>query len=356
MNANKHNKVLQYVARTFLLLVFVLSADSFCFASRDCSDERTFGNVYIDITSSFRYEENNQAFMLGSYAQLLSEELNYHEPISIIYRHIYDTSIQPEYYISMGNSQRVVDDSTKTTKEVTNKETLFIRIFAYNLNFTETIKMIEFAILNKTKIEAKQVQYHVDKAAIYRKYNLNAYPLDALAKVSEKKLSKVASHVLSQVMVRPKMDFEITKRDISAINYFCRNDSMLIDAKRINKADTVLLSLPDIHWFEKLNDNASALIFDTDTTFYYAEVDQYQKATISKQQVIKNRQYNYYPFECKKVGTNKIFITFSVPDNRILDARDVKAIQERVFDRTVFYDTKYDRLIQDFDRFMKGTQ
>jgi hypothetical protein len=157
-------------------------------------------------------------------------------------------------------------------------------------------------------------------------------------------------------MVRPKIDHVESNRLLSTISYFCRNDSLYIVAKRTNKADTILMYLPDIHWLAKLNDNASALIFDTDTSFYYAEVDGYQKATISKRQVISNRQYKYYPFDCIKVGTNKIFITFTIPDYKLYDSRDVKAIQERVFDRTVFYDTKYDRLIQDFDRFMKGTQ
>lgn len=357
MNTRNHN-TLQYVVKTVLLFVCIFSANSFCFAHSDSSYEKKIGNVEMNITTGYKYEEVNQAFILGSYAQLLSKELNYRGPIRIHYNHSYIRSIPSLYYVSVGNTTKPLNGTGKTDKKPSDKRILYIWISASSLNITEAINIVEFAIKNKRKIKANQFAHCVSTDLDYWKIGMDSYSQDSLLTISKKKPSEKVSRVIAQKIERPRFDLPDCFRANYGISYYCSNDSIHVFAKRYNKKDSLLLTVKDVFWYEELECDRTVLLFDTDCTFYVAGFKQNDssKPYISERKVITNRTDKYEPYEAKLVDNDKIFITYRVSFRDVVKFENGGSVTSGKRNSTTFYNMKDDRLIIDFDKFIKANQ
>jgi hypothetical protein len=313
----------------------------------------------MNIKTGYKYEEVNQAFILGNYAQLLSKELKYKGPIRIHYNHSYTRSIPSLYYVSVGNTTKSLNGTGKPYKKKSSeKRQLYIWISASNLNITEAINIVEFAIKNKRKIKSNQFAHYVSTDLDYWKVGMDSYSQDSLLTISKNKPSERVSRVISQKIERPRFDLPECLRANWGISYYYSNDSIHLYAKPYFKKDTLLLTVKDVFWYEELECDRTVLFFDTDCTFYVAGFEQYDpsKPYISKRKVINNRTDKYEPYEAKLVDNDKIFITYRVSFRDVVKFENGGSVTSGKRNSTTLYYMKDDRLIIDFDRFIKANQ
>jgi hypothetical protein len=133
---------------------------------------------------------------------------------------------------------------------------------------------LEYAILNKKHIQFSQKRI---------KYNQNY--------ICQWKINSINTNLIKQLLNQPNsvlldntLNLKTKKSETydfkSGISYYLQNNKYTIFAKQQN-ADTNLLALDNIQYFERINDS-TAMIVDTDTSFYFIK-----KHKISKQQTFQ---------------------------------------------------------------------
>ena len=261
-----------------------------------------FGNVKVRIKTGFEYEEIKKVAMLGQLAEKMCEELKYSEPILLDFIHLYVGDCIPSFYISYGkvnneslkwganqNRSLFLDDNKVVFREIGDflqGNAIVIRQSANYFQAQTTLKLVEYAISNFSRINS------IDTLEIKKMLNTSN--------------SDLLNSMLEQKVYRQEKNFEY------GISYYCQNNRYVIFQKsRYNKRESVITELDNIFDIKQI-DNLYAVIFDSDTSFYYVkrsdsivyeigetegkENNQY----ISKKQVIENR-LGYEPFKVTNI-------------------------------------------------------
>jgi hypothetical protein len=99
----------------------------------------------------------------------------------------------------------------------------------------------------------------------------------------------------------------------SRLSYFYQDNKFNVYYLAENKVEKSIIGLDNIYDFKKIN-NSSALVFDTDSSFYYIN---FNKSFISKKHFISSMTNFYRPVYLETSDENNILIHFSTIFNSI---------------------------------------
>lgn len=344
-----------------LVIVFVIST-KYGLCHSDYIYSNKINNVTVQITTGFKYEEISKSFMLGYYANKLTLFYSYRKDIVINYRHAYTKNIIPSYYLSFGkgeyNATGGVCSNSKGVKSIANMQGklldaqgLVINIYSSKLDFYEVLNLIEYGIENEKEIKLNQKEIYTNANYTYWQYSFKSIDTIAIKNIVLKK-SKAISKILSEPCYRfddftKKYKKQMNPRN--GVSYFFKDSLFYIRGVRFQSSDSVSLTLSNIVFYKQL-DYESAIVFDTDSSFYYTGWTPHERTIISNRQIIRNRNPKYNPIEVYKVSGDKIFMTFWQNyhiEKRYENGGSLSLDSSR--ERTIFYNPKTDLLIQDVD-------
>ena len=319
-----------------LLIVALSVTFGNAFAHQDFFVAKDFGNVKVRIKTGYEYEEINKVAIFGQLAEKLAKDLKCSESIFLDFNHHYTGNCTPDYFISY-------------------EDIIVIRQVARQFQSHTTLKLLEYAILNLKNIKSTQTQIEYNKN--YCNWKINSIDTFAIKKMLQTPNSDFLNNMLNIKVYRPEENFEY------GISYYWQNNRYFIFQKSFfNKQESVITDFENIYDFKKTG-NLSAIIFETDSSFYYVAQsgyvhfgvggtgDQQNKPQISKRQIIEN-EVGYRPFTIVGIGGGKIVISFSHwAEWKDDENSEFTMIGQK--ERTLIYLTKEDKLIQDLDKLLK---
>ncbi len=287
------------------------------------------GNVRVRVKTGYQYEIIKKAFMIGEMASKLAENLSYSKPIFLDFVHNYVGDCEPDYFIccNKGEIWKSWYDSRKGNPYLKSKA-LVVRQVASDFDVEWTLKLVEYAITNHKDMSSAQSKIAYNQN--YCQWEIETIDTSIIAKQLLLPKSDLVESILGLTVDRPVGNF------YQGVSYNWQNNQYHVFVRNPNKADSVLIILDDVYYIEETG-YTSALIFDTDSSFYY--VNGY-KMMISKRHVINGVYENFRPFTAHDIGGNKLSISF-------------RYFKENFIERTLIYLTDQDVLIQDLDELIK---
>ncbi len=346
----------------YTLLFILLTTVGYVFAHEDFYATYHYGNVKVRIKTGFEYEEISKVAMLGKLAEKMCEELNYSKPVLLDYVHQYTGRRKPAFFISYDNinteylgwgtsknKNHFWDGNKVVTSEIGDfleGDAIVIRQFANKFQSHTTLKLLEYAILNLNHIKATQTR--VEYNAGYRKWTINSLDTSEIKRMLSISNSELLKKVSDIRVDRPEKDSK------QRISYYLKNGRYFLFLKEYN-GDTPLLDVDNIFDIKKIG-ISSAIIFDSDSSFYYVDNPFYHtngknNYKISKRHIIKERGGSR-PFKIVDLGGRKIAIMFS-HFTEWKDKEDDEYVRIGDRTRTLIYSPESDRLIQDLDKILE---
>ena len=302
-----------------------------------------FGNVKVRIKTGFEYEEINKVAMFGQLAEKMCEELRYSKPVLLDFVHHYVSNYNPNFTISYDKvsngylgweSKTLLWNGSKVAYseigDFIQGDAIVIRQHASYFQAQITLKLLEYAILQFSRI--------------------NSIDTLEIKKMLQTPNGDLINSVMNQKIYRPEQNFEY------GISYYFQNNRYVIFQKsRYNKRESTIAEIDNIFDIKQVN-NLYAIVFDSDTSFYYVKrSDQVTYAIgaiegkendpyISKKQVIEKKGHRSFRVTDIDDGTLAISSWYF----------GKKKIGEDTFvgdfERTMIYFKDEDQVIQDLDK------
>lgn len=304
------------------------------FAHQDFWTSVDYGNVKVRVETGFDYEEINKAFIIGQLAEKLSKEQNYTEPIFLDFNHHYTEECNPAYFISYdkGKIEHTWVGAAKP-QDILKSNSIVLRQVSHQFDVIATLSLLEYSINNISSIKTsqKQIEYNQN----YCQWKINTIDTTLIKEQLQKTSSGLLNNILKSRIERPDNDFKY------GISYYWQDNKFHLFLRDYNKPDTTIASIDNIYNIKKFG-SSSAIVFDTDSSFYY--ISQYGSTIVSKKQVINNTYDYFMPFKVEDIGGDKLSIFFFY-------YTEEAGLQPK--ERTLLYLTVKDELIQDLDKLIE---
>ncbi|WP_438966702.1 hypothetical protein [Flavobacterium sp.] len=322
----KHSK---YILTLILVLTF-----GTVFAHQDFWVTKDFGKIKVRIKTGFDYEEINKVFIYGELVEKLASQLNYKGPIFLDFNHHYTGDCEPDYFISFDKGEiEYTWSGAEKQKPFLPKKSIVIRQVSRQFDSRTTLELVEFAIKNLPEIKSKQKQIEYNKN--YCQWRVQTIDTLKIKGIFQDSLSKEVKVVMSKRIERPEKDFKY------GISYYYQDGRYTLFLRDYNKEDIDIKTIDNIYDFQKIG-SYSAIIFDTDSSFYFAS--QYGQNKVSNRNMVENTFDYYRPYKIENIGGDKLSIYFSYYSKEL-------GLQPK--ERTLIYLTDKDKLIQDLDKLIK---
>ena len=304
------------------------------FAHQDYWTTMDYGNVKVRVKTGFDYEEINKAFIIGQLAEKLAKGLDYSGPIFLDFNHYYLEDCVPTYFISYdkGTIEHNWDSDSKE-KDYLKSKAIVVRQISRQFNVISTLKLLEYSLKNISKIKA--LQKKITYSQHYCDWKINSIDTFHIKEQLKIPNSELLNKIIKQRIYRPDKEFKY------GISYFWQNNMFHLFLRDYKKADSTLANIDNIYEIKKFG-NSSALVFDSDNSFFY--VSQNNKTYVSQKHVINNTFDYYRPYNVENISRDKLSINFSYYPNK--SERQPKEI-------TLIYLTDKDELIQDLDKLLE---
>lgn len=298
------------------------------FVHQDFFIVENYGNITTRLKTGFQYEEIKKVEFIGKYAEKLCKRISFKKNILLDFDHFYVDYCEPDYFISKGKKtlNYLKGQEKDFLENNIDEEIIVIRQIGRKFNITNTLKLIEYAVVNDNKIVEYQNLYNYQK----NYSNLKTYSIDTI-KVNSIINTKASNNILKVISDKITRE-ETNKNKYASIRYFSKNGKFVVNYY-LNKKRKELI-LEDVYDFKRIN-NSEALIFDTDSSFYYVKP---RLKNYPKKLIIKNLKNCYRPFIVNKIDGKRI------------------SIQPKFYtqkDRTLIFESESQILIQDFDDVFK---
>lgn len=259
------------------LLIFILSFISILsFAvSRGDIQTQDYGNIRVLSASNYDFEEFRKAFIIGQLAKKLVDELQY---IDSVYLDFYHNHYQlddftPIYHVGV---QQIGE---KGRNSITGEEKIVIRQYAYQYDFEGMLKLLEYAIENKTQI--KQQQSIKRNASAHGTRSFLSINDKVIKEVLQKPISEILNITLQTRVDRPVLTKEL-KPSAGTIDYYWQNNMYYVfhntplRGEKENK-DITIMKLTNIYTFHSLY--PMTVVFDNSESFYCIHPNRRDKET-----------------------------------------------------------------------------
>ncbi len=278
------------------------------------------GNIRIGTSDNLGFFNRNKIFLIGELAEKLSLKLGYKENIQIDFKCFFHKKEKLEFTIAYDSS------STKS-----HGQRITIHMSAYDIEAETTLKLVECAIQNISKYK------NTNKTLIYgpskKSYDLPNIDTNIIKTHLSKPNSKSINETLA-ITIQEK-----NKKIEQGIYYTLKNNSYYLYANNYEFEDSQILSVKNFYGWKKLSSNLF-LIFDTDSSFYYTNLDSLK---VSKRQVFQSKNIFYDNYKIEYLGGDKISIYY---DTYVYDP---KSGNNKRIDHTLIYLIDKDFLIQDLE-------
>lgn len=259
------------------LLIFILSfISTLSFAvSRGDIQTQDYGNVRVLSASNYDFEEFRKAFIIGQLAKKLVDKLQYTDSVYLdfYHNHYQLDDFPPIFHLSV---QQIGDRGRNNTS---GDEKIVIRQYAYQYDFEGMLKLLEYAIENKTHI--KQQQTIKRNPSAYRARSFLSINDKVIQDVLEKPGSEILNMTLQTRIDRPVLAQE-HKPPGGSVSYYWRNHTYYVfhntrlRSEKENK-DITIMELPNIYTFHSLN--PMTVVFDKPESFYCIHPNRRDKET-----------------------------------------------------------------------------
>lgn len=276
------------------LLLILLSP--IVFAHENIIITKVYDNIEVRTYSDLYYEEINKTLIIGQYAKILSEKMEFNFKINLIFLHNYTNEKKDKYFVQLNKSNNKIDSITIVSSCLSN-------------NIKDVLQILENSVNSQKKI--------------LREEEVN--------KILSQESSEIIKRVLKEKIYRPE-DIQELRSDSKVYTYYFQLGKYHI-VRKINELETEITTLNDIFQFVPLN-NENLIVFSNQSSFYYIKGTNHSPFKIHK-----IKEY-HYPYRVELLGTNKILIKFinkSDSGNRVLILYS---------DKNIF--------IQDLDEFLIG--
>lgn len=319
----------------FLLLTHSITVS----AHQNFHRVKTFGNVKVRFTTGFEYEEINKAWIIGELSYKLAKHLKYKDSIFLDFVHYYIEYCNPDYFVSFDNGAiRQAYDGAEKPYPLLKKEGIVIREVNRKFQVASTLQLVEYAINNIISVKALQRPLEYKKN--YREWLIHSIDTTFTKQIVSQTPSKIVVDILASRIYRPGSD----KNDCYGVSYYFQNNKFHVFYNECHQfevtKDSVLVSVDDIFQFETMF-SYDALVFDTDSTFYFA---MRKWSPPLKSFTIENKSIDFYePYYIQKISSNNVTINFDYY---------IKGKEVRVKNRTSIYRIDKKELIQDLDEIL----
>ena len=243
---------------------FILITLCFCFnsyAHKDKQKTETFGNIKTACKATFHYSVFEKVTAIGILSEKLAKELNFKDTLLIEVRKPHSESFENDnYQFDVSNSayQFIFESYYENLYQV---DGMAIRIQAKDINVTHVLKLVEYAILNKKKLDKMQLTEKV--------YDFigNEY-LGEYKYIPKEELTKIwdnQSDLITKI-INEKIPLSI--EDESGLGIYWQNNNFIFGRNyRKGEIDNKTLLIPNYYYFT--SKGSSGLIFLNNTQFYH---------------------------------------------------------------------------------------
>lgn len=275
-------------SKLLLLLLFAYIQPTL--ASPGIGFRRDYDNVRVLPYNESHGEENLKAYIIAQLASVLAKELKYTKPIYLESLSLALTAEKKptKYQVSVQNYKYSDEENEPTEK-------LLIMQDVQKYNFVETLKLVEFAIKNNTKIKKQQ---RLQKGTRFYDRGKDMLFVDesVINEVLRQPTSKAIAKVLKTRIERPF--FEKIRPDFTYYwqdgLYYIGKDTSLYKSRdttiRKNIELDVLLTLPDIYQLNRFQQKI--VVFDSDSSFFFVNSSPYHSQdsmkAVSSRQIIED--------------------------------------------------------------------
>lgn len=307
-----------------IFLLFTLSG----LAHSDFFIIKNYNNVRVSFLTGYNYEEINKALIIAKLAEKLAIEMNYEEQLFLNFNHDYthDWNIITDYFISY---DLIGKDSNDQTKDASRINSLIVRQAGKSFDVENTLKLVEYAILNKQTIEKKQKQivYH----RRYNHWEINSIDSITISNVLAFETSERIKKVMKNRIERP---MNLNSKHHSDFSYYWQDGKFYLYTKDVGK-EVVFKTLDKIYFVH--NFDLETVIFDTDVSFFFVNSHTPSQPFVSKVKVIDNEHIGFRPLNVNIIGYNKISLNFYYYEHFDM------------IEKVLIYYADEDTLIQDLD-------
>jgi hypothetical protein len=329
--------------KIFLLPILFLCLKSYAY--QDMIRTMDFQTITIRLkTGSTFYEINNKAAILGALAQAMIKSKGYKGRVLIDFIHDYTRSDSFIAYAGFSDVDPYEnEDNFKKIRIRKKKECLRLYIVDRDVDYLRILNLLDNATNEIPYIKAYQKTKDID---IYTR-------ITTVDPATIRRLDSLSPNMpdVSDIKVERAFDEEKKSSPQFATSYFFRNNAYHVYALSINSKsspyDTVVVkTLPGIFQFKKIG-HYSAMVFDTDTSFYVLSNSIHAGPQISKRHII-TETYGYYKEYSITITDNDVFISFNTYNKKNTVDPYVK--------RRLVYLKNSDTLVQEIkDRMETGT-
>ena len=251
---------------TISILFFLLS--TFSFAHKDKYIFETYGNVKTLIKTGFDYSEIDKIKIIGQLAEKLAKNLKYKDSIFIEYDHDYIDLYKDDLYMLEYNGSKLFSRLMSNYNTNPDSTNLFIFINANNINIITTLKLVEFGIFNKEKVNEylfeKKIRYYDDNdKEIFKPLNPFATDKRLISQITSSQ-SKLITDVINERII-------VSKQSTFGIEIYWQNDKFLFEYKNVSdKKNDAIFEIHDFYYCISPNQN-DLLVFVNKNAFYFLD-------------------------------------------------------------------------------------
>ncbi len=335
-----------------ILPLFVLSLYLQVFtalANEDFSCQRSIGNLKVRVTSGFRYEEVRKAWLVGSLASQLLTSLHYRDTVILDFVHAYGLPVRPEYFLSIGDGSVGPPGSWRWYGHeamTTDSTAIIVRHSANSFDVEGVLKLLEYGVLNYATLKS-----HLTATTL--RHGIGRVPISSIDTATTREIANASASPTVKLILQvesPRPDEADFNSQSTGYSYYWQNGKYKIFLRRLEDVsldtvasyqwrDTVILTLTHIYQFER-GPWGAALVFDTDSTFCY--LSQLDGLRTPRHFRLRAKKRWLEPFEIDWIGFETIAISYGIYTG--------KGFQHDY--RTMIYQPRKRRLIQDLDRFL----
>lgn len=283
---------------SYILTVILTLTFGTAYSHQDSFTVVEFANVKVGVTTGFDSEEINQALIIGQLAEKLSQQLGYSDPIFLDFHHYYISDCEPVYFISYdrGKIENKLITGVKA-EDYLESNAIIVRQVSRKFNVISTLQLLEYSIKNiySIKTSQKQIEFYQN----YLGWKINSIEPTIIKEQLQKKSSYLLDIILNMRIERPD------KKIKYGFSYYWQNNKFYLFLRDKKKPDSTLATTDNIFYIKKFG-GSSAIIFDTQNSFYY--VSQKNRPMISKRQVIGNKNTSQRPFKIVSMDDDKLYI------------------------------------------------
>lgn len=245
--------------------LFLLLFCNMCLANmhKDILVNEYYGNVNVLLRTGFQYSEIEKIKIIGKLSEKLCTKLHFKDRLFVEYIHDYTKIYSKDIYKFEDRTTSIgFMDGLRSKYIKKESKGVSVRINADNVNITNVLRLIEYAINNRKNLDEKLT----DVLLIDRwgdndtelEFKIRAIPVELLRQIFDSKSDIIQDVITNKIF--------ISSENIIGIDFYWTNDKFVIEYKFREEPVEKLLEVEDFYYFIRYG--YSILVFLNTDDFY----------------------------------------------------------------------------------------